>query len=185
MVRVSEPREYQPGNVNVRSKAPGPGRFSRWVLPVAATVISVGAVGVAVWALMHPRPASTPSDPSAPSAPSAQQVADAKTRACTAFKTVRTAVALQTHVNPGDNPVAAQAIAANARAAMFSGGTLLLDRLEPATPEPLAGAVRGFADDLQEIALNAWAGVGNDDPAQAARLRDGDAANTRIAELCK
>jgi hypothetical protein len=49
----------------------------------------------------------------------------------------------------------------------------------------LSDAIHSFATGLQDIAMNALAGVGNDDPAQAARLRDAEATNTRIAELCK
>lgn len=33
--------------------------------------------------------------------------------------------------------------------------------------------------------MNALAGVGNEDPAQAARLRDATTANDKIATLCK
>jgi hypothetical protein len=49
----------------------------------------------------------------------------------------------------------------------------------------LSDAIHSFATGLQDIAMNALVGVGNDDPAQAARLRDAGATNTRIAELCK
>jgi len=43
----------------------------------------------------------------------------------------------------------------------------------------LSDAIHSFATG------HALVGVGNDDPAQAARLRDAGATNTRIAELCK
>ncbi len=104
----------------------------------------------------------------------AQQIAAAKARACAAFTTVRAAVSLQNHANLGPDPAAVQAVAANARLAMYGGGSYLLARLDAATSADLAGAMRSFAADLQDIAINALAGVGNDDPAQAARLRDGE-----------
>jgi hypothetical protein len=161
-----------------------PARFSaRWARSGWVAVITAGlaviAVAVAVWGLLR-----EPAAPG-PTPATAQQVADAKARACSAFTTVRTSVALQTHADLGTNPVAVQAVAANARLAMYGGGAYLLARLDPATPAPLAAAIRGFADDLQDIAVNALAGVGNDDPAQAARLRDGEAVSARITDLCK
>ena len=157
---------------------PEPPRLSRWV-PVIALAIALIAVALAAWSLLRPTPA-----PPAPSY-TGQQVADAKARACAAYDTVRSAVSLQTHANPGGDPVAVEAVAANARLSMVAGGSYLPARLDPATPRPLAEAVRSFADNLQDIAMNTLAGVGNDDPAQAARLRDGEAGSARIADLCK
>ena len=61
----------------------------------------------------------------------------------------------------------------------------LLARTGPGTPKDLSDAIRTFANGLQDIAMNALAGVGNEDPAQSARLRDAEAANNRIAELCQ
>jgi hypothetical protein len=59
-----------------------------------------------------------------------------------------------------------------------------LGRLDPATP-PLAAAVRSFAEDFGgHRAMNTLARVSNDDPAHAARLRDGEATSARIADLC-
>jgi hypothetical protein len=152
--------------------------LSRWV-PVIALLIALIAIAVAVWALLRPPPTST-----TPRATS-QQTADAKGGACTAYKTVSTAVSLQTHAELGSDPVAVQAVAANARLAMAAGASYLLDRLDPATPPDLSAAIRSFATDLQDIAVNALAGVANDDPAQAGRLRDGEAASIRIGNLCK
>jgi hypothetical protein len=146
---------------------------------VIAVGLAVIALAVAVWALLG-EPAPPASAPA-----TSQQVADAKARACGAFTTVRAAVALQTHAEVGTDAVAVQAVAANARLAMFGGAAYLLARLDPATPAPLAAAVRGFADDLQDISINALGGVGNDDPVQAARLRDGEALSARIADICK
>jgi len=57
--------------------------------------------------------------------------------------------------------------------------------LDPATPEDLASKVRTFADDLMDIGANATAGVTNDDPAQAQRLKSADDVNASLEELCK
>jgi hypothetical protein len=45
--------------------------------------------------------------------------------------------------------------------------------------------VRDFADNLMDIGANATAGATNDDAEQAKRLKDADADNTAITELCK
>jgi hypothetical protein len=76
-------------------------------------------------------------------------------------------------------------VAANARLAMSGGATYLLAHLSPGTPADLADAIRTFATGLQDISMNALAGVANSDPTQADRLRNAEAANNRIAELCK
>jgi hypothetical protein len=150
---------------------------SRWIAPIALG-IAVIAIGIAVWALLSARPSNS-------SAPTAQQTADAKNHACTAYNTVRTSVALQTHTDLGQDPVAVQAVAAAARLAMSSGGSYLLASLDPATPAELAGSIHTFADDLQAISMYAQAGVGENDPTQADRLRDGEAASAKIADICK
>jgi hypothetical protein len=98
---------------------------------------------------------------------------------------VSTAVTLQTHGEAGPEPAGVQAVAANARLAMAGGATYLLARTGPGTPKDLSDAIHSFAASLQDIAMNALAGVGNEDASQAARLRDAEATNTRIAELCK
>ena len=72
----------------------------------------------------------------------------------------------------------------NARLAAYAGGLYLSDRMNPATPTELANEVRGFASVLTDIGAAATAGAGDSDPDQAARLKDADAANTKIGELC-
>jgi hypothetical protein len=149
----------------------------QWAGPVALAVALI-AIVIAVWALRQP------AAPDAES-PTSQQSADAKVRACNAYKTVRTAVSLETSVNLGPDPVAMAAAAANGRLAMVTGSSYLITSLDPATPAELKTAIRSFADDLQEIAIIALAGVGNDDPAQKARLGDAEAMSGQIAGLCK
>jgi hypothetical protein len=142
-------------------------------------MIALIAVTVAAWTLLRPPPARSP----APA--SGQQIAAAKARACGAYTTVSTAVSLQTHAYLGSRP---------RRRAGGRGQRPLSDgrrrrrpasHLDPATPPDLAAAVRSFADGLQDIAMNALARLSSDDPAQAARLRDAEAASARVADLCK
>ena len=151
---------------------------ARWIAP-AALVVAVIAVAVAIWALLSPTNTST-----AP-VPTGRQIADAKARACASFTVVRSAVALQTHAGLGNDPVAVQAVAANARLSMSAGASYLLAAMDPATPGDLAAAIGSFAKDLQDISMYAQAGVANDDPAQAARLHDGETLSLTVAGLCK
>jgi hypothetical protein len=148
-------------------------------LALLALGLAVIAAAIAIWALVR-----APQSNTAPAATS-QQTADAKGRACTAFNTVRQAVSLETHADLGTDPVAVQAVAANARLAMTAGASYLRDRLDPATPADVAAALRSFARGLEDISMYAQAGVANTDPAQAARLHDAEAADARIAELCR
>jgi hypothetical protein len=183
---ASEP----PRRVRKKRWARSPGSVVRW-LASAALVAALGALGISSWVLLRPPSTSaapaTTSGSAASSAPSAQQIADAKTRACGAYNTVGTAVTLRSNADPGPDPagVQAQATAANTRLALIVGHSYLLSRLDPATPAPLAAALRRFAGDLQEVAIYALAGVNTDDPAQAGRLQDVVALNTQITEMCK
>ncbi|AQT79260.1 hypothetical protein B1R94_08245 [Mycolicibacterium litorale] len=149
----------------------------RWIAPTAL-LVSLIAAAAAGWALLKPSP------PAAAPAPESQGVYT-KATTCSAFQTVSTAVSLQTHGDPGADPAAIQGVAANARLAMSAGATYLLAHLDSATPADLAEAVRTFASGLQDISMYALAGVPNSDEQQSARLRDAEAANNRIAELCK
>jgi hypothetical protein len=148
---------------------------SRWAAPVAL-LIALIAVGLAVWALLS-------ASSKAPAA--AQQAGDPKARVCKAFEIVSQAVQIQTHADLGPDPVAQNGVAANARLAMVGGGDYLLSHLDPKTPPELADAVRSFANDLQDIGINALAEVPASDPAQAARLSEGEAGSNKIADLCK
>jgi hypothetical protein len=152
-----------------------PRSSSSWIAP-AALVISLIAAAGAGWALLRPPP------PSASPAAVAPQSGDPKANACDAYRTVSSAVSLQTHADAGTE---VQGVAANARLAMSGGATYLLAHLNPGTPADLADAIRTFATGLQDISMNALAGVANSDPTQADRLRNAETANNRIAELCK
>jgi len=172
---------------------------SSW-LAAAALLIAVVALAGAAWALF--RPSWLPSPPNMSSTSSAvanqpiadsntsprftdQQVADARGRACDAFNTVSQALSLQTQTDVGKDPAALLAKASNARLSMIGGGQYLLQRLDPATPAPLAAANRTYGDQLEDIGMRALAGTSNDDPAQAARQHDIEATNAQIVDLCK
>jgi hypothetical protein len=113
------------------------------------------------------------------------ETADAKARVRAAYEIVAKAISLQTHADGGDDPVAVTAVAANARLSMSAGAAYLLSRLDPATPPALASEVRAFAELLEDITMHSLAGMANEVPEQAARLRAAEAASTRIAELCR
>lgn len=156
---------------------PRPSRLASLVA-VAAVALALAAIGFSAWVWLHPRreginPATD------------QQVADAKTRACAAFDVVRNAVSLQTHADPGADPVATQAAEANARLSMLGGALYLQGHLDPATPPSLAASMRKFTDQLQDLAMNALAGMPNDDPTQAGRLHEGDETSQGLVEACK
>ncbi|WP_460354164.1 hypothetical protein [Mycobacterium sp. ZZG] len=142
-----------------------------------ALTTAVLALGVAVWALLR----TVDSGPDYTD----QQRAEATAGICAAFQTVRTGVATNTNVEAPGDIAGALAAAANARVALLDGGQYLLARLDPATPGDLAGEVRRFADQLMDIGAAATAGVPNDDPAQAARLQDAEAASTAISGRCR
>ncbi|MEC9324726.1 MAG: hypothetical protein VYB90_12865 [Actinomycetota bacterium] len=155
-------------------------------LVVVALVVAVGALAVAIWALL--------STPSAGEAISAGDEAssggedsseEAGARVCGAFDTVRTAVSLQTNADLGADPVAVQAVAANARLATLGGGQYLLTQLSDATPSDLAESVRSFATTLQDIGIGQLAGSPANDPAQVQRLNAAQDDAARISELCQ
>ena len=150
-------------------------KLSVWTGPLAL-LLALIAVALAAWALV-----SAPSE--APAA--GQQDGDPKARACSAFDTVSNAVQIQTHADLGPDPIAQKAVAGNARLALVGGGEYLLSHLDPKTPPELADGIRSFANNLQDIGMTALAEVPSTDPAQAARLSEGEASRNQIADLCK
>jgi hypothetical protein len=148
---------------------------TRWVAPLALLVAAI-ATGLAIWAVLKPAPQTTAGP---------QLVGDPKQRVCSAFQTVTEAVRLQTHADLGQDPVAVEAVAANARLALYGGGQYLMSRVGSDTPSDLADAARAFATNLEDIGMNALAGLQNSDPAQANRLTEGQNASAKIAGMCK
>lgn len=151
-------------------------RMARWAVPFAI-LLGVIAVALSIWAVVS----ATSKDSGA----SGSLPGDAKLRVCGAFETVARGVALQTHNDLGADPIAQAAVAGNARLALVGGGDYLLRQVDSNTPSQLADAVSSFARDLQDIGINALAGVQNSDPGQAARLAEGDSARKQVADLCK
>ena len=149
-----------------------------WIAPTALALSLLAAVA-AGWSLFKPSAASktvTSDDPRA--------------AVCKAFKTVSDAVYLQTNKVPNPDlgpatPAAVEAIAANARLAMVGGSAFLLNNLPSNAPAELADKVRAFADNLDDIGMNALAGISNDRPDQTALLRTAEETNKKIVEICK
>ena len=160
-------------------------------LVVVALVVAVGALAVAIWALLSAPSAGEAT--SADEASSADETSsggedspeEAGARICGAFDTVRNAVSLQTNADLGADPVAVQAVAANARLATLGGGQYLLTQLSDATPSDLSESVRSFANTLQNIGIGQLAGSPANDPAQVQRLDAAQDDAARITELCQ
>jgi hypothetical protein len=159
------------------------GRGGKWAL-VAVAVVAVAALSLAGWLLLRPAAGATRSA----SDFSDSQQADAKAKVCAAHVVVSNGVSINTKMAPpgGDGDVTgALAVAANARMSLFFGGEYLLAKLDPATPSDLAEQVRTFANNLMDIGAAATAGVPNGDAEQSARLKDTDALNNKIVDMCK
>ncbi|OBB00852.1 hypothetical protein A5662_14240 [Mycobacteriaceae bacterium 1482268.1] len=146
-------------------------------MSAAALVVALAALGAGVWALLRTSSSNSPAPP-----PSAQQIADAKTKACGAYKTASAAVKSNNNADPGSEPKAA---AANARLALVLAHFYLLERLDPATPAPLADAIRKYADNLEESMILVLGGAAGDDPAVSGRVQELEPLNNQIIELCK
>jgi hypothetical protein len=159
--------------VNDESRRPG-------LLTIVSLVLAVAALALAGWTYYKAEYSKTSYD--------AVEIADAKGKVCTAVDVVRRGVSLNTNLVPAGGPqdvTGAQAVAANARVSLYDGGQYILARLDPAAPEHLADVAQQFANDLMDIGANATAGSPNDDPAQAARLKEADEANVTLTQLCK
>jgi hypothetical protein len=147
-------------------------------------VVAIAAAALSGWMLVRLAQEGTPKTPNY----SAAQSADAKQKICTAAGLVRKGVSLNTNLQPPGGPedvTGALAVAANARISLYDGGQYLLARLDPATQPELADAVKKFANLLMDIGAGAAAGAQNSEPEQAARLKEADATNRTITELCK
>ena len=174
-----EPPPSQPYPVNYpyppQPPANGAGA-ARWIAPLAL-VVSLLAAGTAGWALLKPAP-----EPPSVGNPA---VADPKAQACSAFFLVSNGVALQSRIDIGTDPVAQQAVAANARLAMAGGAAFIRSKLASNTPAELAEPLTAFADQLQTIAQYYLAGQTNQSPEQAERLAETDDTTKQLVELCK
>jgi hypothetical protein len=166
------------------------------VVSVLALVVALVAVGLAAWVLLKEPKSSEAAQAEQQSTQSEQSGSgytgattdDPKATICEAFNVVRTGVQANTNLKPPGGPedvTGSMAVAANARLSLSDGGQYLLARLAPGAPQDLTDAVRTFANQLMDIGARSTAGIPNSDPAQAARLKDADASNATIANLCK
>lgn len=156
-------------------------------LVVVTLIVAVGALAVAIWALLSTPPAGETASSAGDDASAGGEGSsgEAGARVCGAFDTVRNAVSLQTNADLGADPVAVQAVAANARLATLGGGQYLLTQLSDETPSDLAESVRSFANTLQDIGIGQLAGSPANDPAQVQRLNAAQDDAARISELCR
>jgi len=163
--------------------------FGPGVLAMIAVLIAIATLGASAWMWRNPTN-SAPAAPAEAAAPtfSDTEKNDAKTKLCAAFELVRAGVANSSALQApgGDEDVTgALAVAANARLALYGGGQYLLARIEPAAPADVADAARKFGNTLMDIGAAAMAQVPKSDPGQDARLKDADAQNAAVEELCK
>jgi len=159
----------------------GGGSGSGRILLAVTLVVALAAAVLSGWLLIRTTREDTPNYSDA-------QRSDAKKQICAATDVVRKGVSLNTNLQPPGGPedvTGSLAVAANARVSLYDGGQYLLARLDPATPPDLADAVKDFAKLLMVIGANATAGAQNAQPEQAARLKEADAANAKLKELCK
>ncbi len=151
--------------------------------------MALAAAGVAVWALVKEPPAASESAEAQPASVfTGATTDDPKGSVCEAFDVVRKGVQLNTNLQLPGGPTdvtGSLAVGANARLSLFEGGQYLLARLQPDTPPELADAVRKFGNQLMDIGARSIAGTPNADPDQSARLKDADASNATITNLCK
>jgi hypothetical protein len=158
-------------------------RRGRILLPVTL-VVAIAAAALSGWLLIRLPQEGAPDAPNY----SGAQRADGKQKICSATDLVRKGVSLNTNLQPPggtEDITGTLAVAANARLSLSDGGQYLLARLDPATPPDLADAVKKFANLLMDIGAGATAGAQNSQPEQAALLKDADATNSIISELCK
>lgn len=148
--------------------APPPRGSARWPI-VVMFVITLIAIGAAVAAWLRPTP-----EPQSAAPPalifSDQQVADAKSKVCTAYEKVRRALAVNATRNGGDDPTAQLAVAVNARQVYVASSAHLLTILvdEPAIRPELATAARKLAGLFQVLTLDGLAADPNEQGHDAA-----------------
>jgi hypothetical protein len=168
-----------PDRYDADEHSPSRGR----ALVLVTLLVAIAALALSGWTLFR----LTQDEPSGGTYTESQRT-EAKAKICSAADLVRRGVSLNTNLQPAGGPedvTGALAVAANARVALYDGGQYLIDRLEPATPQDLADTVRTFANGLMDIGAAATAGAQNTDADQAARLKDADAANAKIMDLCR
>jgi hypothetical protein len=147
------------------------------------TLVAVGA-SVSQW-LYQTRDTKPMTAPA--TAYSEQQVADAKSKICSAFENVWNAEKVAGGRNGGTDPTATLAVATSIRQVLDFGSRYLVNQLgaEPATPADLATAVRQLSDIYQELTINYLDGLTNADPKLGPLLSALDKQTYTVQGLCK
>jgi hypothetical protein len=182
----SAPTGFQPGPP---AWQPAPTKGQSRGLTYVSLAVALIATVLAIVGWFRPTPPPPAPHAAAPTY-TEQQIADAKTKACGAFELVDKGVVLQTgggnpRPEPSNDPVMAEARAADARLSLVAGSMYLRDHLNPATAPNLASAVRNYATILANLAQNYLAGIKDADPAQESLLKDSDAAFAQLHEMCQ
>jgi len=135
-----------PGNSHQKR----PTLFRWWGSPrfIALTALAIALIAVAVAIAAWFLPARNHF--------SGQQSAQAKTKVCSTYTTVKRSVSEGTPNPRPDDPVSQTAVAANVRLAMIGGSSYLKETLaaEPATPADLTKAVKSMADTLDQLGFD-------------------------------
>lgn len=194
LAHVSDENEPEGENVSEDAapeaeEAKSGSNFGPGVLATIAMLVAIATLGASAWMWRNPTQADAlaPAEAATPTFSDTEK-SDAKTKLCAAFELVRAGVANSSALQApgGDEDVSgALAVAANARLALYGGGQYLLARIEPAAPPEIADAARKFGNTLMDIGAAAMAQVPKSDPGQDARLKDADAQNAAVEELCK
>jgi hypothetical protein len=145
----------------------------------AALVVALAALVVAILGWFHPSTDDTSSK--------GHNKQQAKESICAATGAVREAVGRSTNVPQQENPVAALAVASNARLGLYAGGGYLHHQLaeEPSAPKDLKKAISAYADTLQELSINYLAGASPTDAVQQPLRDQLNSQLTEIDKLCQ
>jgi hypothetical protein len=116
-----------------------------------------------------------------------QQVADAKSKVCSAFENVWNAEKVAGERNGGTDPTATLAVATSIRQVLDFGSRYLMNQVnaEPATPADLAAAIRQLSDVYQQLTINYLDGLTNADPKLGPLLTALDKQTYTVQGLCK
>jgi hypothetical protein len=169
---------------------PAPPKEQSRGLTYVALAVAVIATVLAVVGWFRPTPPPPP--PAAhPSTPTytEQQIADAKTRACTALDLVNKGAVLHSGTGAppqqSSDPAMAEAQAADSRLSIIAGGWYLRDHVGPATPPDLKSTIEHLSDVALDMGQNYLAGAQNNDSAQANLIKEGNSTFAHALELCK
>jgi hypothetical protein len=156
-------------------------RPTKWAA-IAALAISVLAIGVAIGSWFRPMPTNKPAiGPTYTS----QEVADAKSKVCTAFDKAHKAIQLTGARDRGQDYATQLASAVNARQALVAGSEYLSTTLSdaPATPPNIAKEIRNLTNVYQLLTVQLLAEA--PDSEINASVSSGDTATSTLENLCR